>query len=451
MQECETPTIDALVDEAFEFAEDLNRPLRYVQINSFYDGSTGAIMRNLHNGLAERNIDSYIFWGRSRETINDHEQRFATKMGCLLHGAMARLTDRAGFYSKRDTAKLLKRLDEIDPDVVHLHNLHGYYINIEMLFSWLAQHHCQVKWTLHDCWSFTGHCAHFTYVKCAQWMTHCAHLNPCPQLGTYPKTLFHSNCANNFADKQRVFTSVPPERMTFIAPSFWLEKLVRRSFLKGYPVEVRHNIVDKSVFTPTSSNFREAASVDNRFMILGVANPWSEHKGLNDFIYLANELDDRYAIVIVGLSQKQVRMIRRIIRQQSQVKRKLSLEMTLAALVEKSRIGRKRNSRMSRLELDFPVPNTIYGREGCSVILFGHTNSREQLAAIYTAADVFFNPTREDNFPTVNLEAEACGTDVITYDTGGCRETIFRPGSCVVSSYEEAMHTTDSMRSKNDN
>ena len=394
MQECETPTIDVLVDEVLEFAEDLNRPLRYVQINSFYDGSTGAIMRNLHNGLAECGVDSYIFWGRSRETINDHEQRFATKMGCLLHGAMARLTDRVGFYSKRDTASLLKKLDAIDPDVVHLHNLHGYYINIEMLFAWLAQHRCQVKWTLHDCWSFTGHCAYFTRARCNQWEVHCADVEACPQPRTYPKTIFLSNCSKNYSDKQRIFTSVPPERMTFITPSLWLRDLVKNSFFADYNTEVRCNTIDKTVFKYTQSSFREQHGIDDRIMILGVASEWTERKGLSAFFNLLNDLDEsEYVVVVLGLDDGQ------------------------------------------------------RSKAPAGLVTLSRTKSASELAEVYSAADVFFNPTVEDNFPTVNLEAEACGTDVVTYDTGGCKETIHRPGSSVVSGYEQALEMIMSARS----
>ncbi|MBS5479305.1 MAG: glycosyltransferase, partial [Coriobacteriia bacterium] len=321
-----------------------------------------------------------IFWGRRHETVSDREQCCATKLGYLSHGVRTRLFDRMGFYSRRDTARLLARLDEIDPDVVHLHNLHGYYVNVEMLFGWLAGHRCKALWTLHDCWALTGHCAHFTYVGCEQWKAGCARSEPCPQLGTYPKTLCRTACARNFEDKRRVFTSVPPERMTLITPSHWLAGLVEESFLKDYPVEVRHNTIDTSVFRPTASDFRERHGIGDRFMVLGVASPWTERKGLSDFVRLAGELDsDRFAVVLVGLSRRQMKSL----------------------------------------------PAGVVG--------LGRTSSARELAAIYTAADAFFNPTVEDNFPTVNLEAEACGTPVITFDTGGCAETIAMAESRVVS------------------
>ena len=386
MASSDVKTADALVDEALAMAEGLGRPLRYVQLNSFYNGSTGSIMRGLHGQLTARGVDSYCLWGRRHETVDDHMACCATKPGVYLHGAMTRLFDRMGFYSKRDTTRLLKRLDEIDPDVVHLHNVHGYWVNIEMLFGWLAAHRCQVKWTLHDCWALTGHCAHFTYAKCAQWQSHCAYLKPCPQLDTYPKTISKANCARNFEDKRRIFTSVPPERMALITPSQWLADLVGQSFLRGYPVEVRHNTIDTSVFKPTPSDFRERYDVGDRFMVLGVASPWTERKGLGDFVRLAGELDsEKYAIVLAGLSEKQIRQL----------------------------------------------PNNVIG--------LTRTDSPRELAGIYSTADVFFNPTVEDNYPTVNLEAEACGTPVVTYDTGGCRETIRELESKAVASYGDAI------------
>ena len=148
MASADIKTTDELVEEALDMGKALKRPIRYVQLNSFYNGSTGSIMRGLHSQLSSRGVDSYCFWGRRHESIDDHMQCCATKPEVFLHGAMTRLYDRMGFYSKRDTAKLLERLDEISPDVVHMHNIHGYWVNIEMLFGWLVSHHCQVRWTL---------------------------------------------------------------------------------------------------------------------------------------------------------------------------------------------------------------------------------------------------------------------------------------------------------------
>lgn len=368
--------------------------MKYVQVNSVPHGSTGSIMMGLHGKLLDEGVDSYVCWGRGRSAKGERELKFGTDLGFYGDVLRTRFDGRAGFHSRGATRRLLAWLDEIDPDVVHLHNIHGYYVNIEMLFEWLASHRCHVKWTLHDCWAFTGHCAYFTYVKCAQWQSHCAYFEGCPQLGTYPKTFCRRNCARNFEDKRRIFTSVPSERMTLITPSHWLEGLVKQSFLKAYPVEVRHNTVDKSVFKPTPSDFRERYGIGDRFMILGIASPWTERKGLGDFVRLARELDPgRYAVVLVGLTKKQVKRL----------------------------------------------PKEIIALE--------RTSSLQELAGIYSAADVLFNPTREDNYPTVNLEAEACSTPVVTYDVGGCGETVALDGSRCVSGFTEGLAVLGEMAS----
>lgn len=358
----------------------------YAHINTVPNGSTGGIMMKEHRELLAAGYESYAFWGRGREAENPNEMKFASDVEVKLDVILTRIDGKAGFHSKAATKRLLERLDEIKPDLVHLHNLHGYYVNVEMLFEWLAKHNCRVEWTLHDCWAFTGHCAYFTYVKCAQWKDRCAYSKPCSQLNTYPKTYSKVSCSWNFEQKKHVFNQVPAERMKLITPSQWLASLVGESFLKGYPVEVRHNTIDIDVFKPTPSNFRERYNIGDRFMILGVASPWTERKGLADFVRLAGELDSgKFAILLVGLSEKQIK----------------------------------------------EMPEGIVG--------LTRTDSREELAGIYSTADVFFNPTTEDNFPTVNLEAEACGTSVVTYDTGGCSETVRREGSHVVDGYEDAI------------
>ena len=343
----------------------------YAHINTVPNGSTGSIMMKEHRKLLTAGNDSFVFWGRGRTAEGEHECRFSTDIDSRLDALQTRIDGKAGFHSKAATRRLLARLDEINPDVVHLHNIHGYYVNVEMLFEWLAAHECKVEWTLHDCWAFTGHCAYG---------------EPCSQLHTYPKTFSKASCAWNFDAKKRVFNLVPTSRMKLITPSQWLADLVGESFLKGYSIEVRHNTIDTSVFKPTPSDFRERYGIGDRFMILGVASPWTERKGLSDFIRLAGALDsEKHVIVLVGLSEKQIK----------------------------------------------ELPKGIVG--------LTRTDSREELAGIYSTADVFFNPTTEDNFPTVNLEAEACGTSVVTYDTGGCSETVRCEVSHVVDGYEDAI------------
>lgn len=364
--------------------------MRYVQINSVPNGSTGSVMRQVEAGRLEAGDECWRMWGRGRAAENGSEFNYGTKAGVYLDALQTRLDGRAGFHSKTATKRLLAKLDEIRPDVVHLHNLHGYHVHVGILFDWLTKSDCQVRWTLHDCWAFTGHCAHFTYVGCDRWRDgFCG--EGCPQLGTYPKTVSRSGCARNFEDKRRVFNMLAADRMMLVAPSHWLEGLVKQSFLAKYPVEVRHNTVDTSVFRPTPSDFRQRYGIGDRFVVLGVASPWTERKGLLDFLRLADDLDGNYAVVLVGLSERQVKSM------------------------------------------------SAPGPKGCRVVGLPRMSSASELAEVYTAADVFFNPTREDNYPTVNLEAEACGTPVVTYNVGGCSETVGRADSCVVTGYDEAL------------
>ena len=283
-----------------------------------------------------------------------------------MHAIQTRLFDTHGFGSKHATKEFLKWAEEYKPNLLWLHNLHGYYINVEMLFAWIKKHpEMQVKWTLHDCWAFTGHCSYFTMVKCEQWKSHCSY---CSQLRRYPACFVMSSVSKNFERKRKAFTGV--KNMTLITPSKWLADLTRQSFLKEYPVEVHYNTIDTNIFKPTPSDFRERYGLQDKFIVLGVANVWEDRKGLFDFYKLAKKLDDRCVIVLIGLSKEQI----------------------------------------------VNSPSNIIGIQ--------RTNSPQEWAKIYTAADVFFNPTYEDNYPTVNLEASACGAQVLTYRTGGSPESV---------------------------
>lgn len=329
--------------------------------------STGRICTDLAEVLVENWYEVKIAYGR--ETVPEKYQKYAVRIGTdidnKIHAIQTRLFDTHGFGSKKATADFLKWADKYDPDILHLHNIHGYYINFEMLFDWIkSRPQMKVIWTLHDCWAFTGHCAYFTAVDCNKWKTQC---KCCPQLKSYPTCNFNGNVETNFKRKKSAFTGV--KNMSLVTPSKWLAGLVKESFLKDYPVEVINNGIDTSIFKPTPSDFRKRYHIEDKKVLLGVAAVWDERKGLNDFVKLSKMLDDDYKIVLVGLSEKQIK----------------------------------------------EVPDNI--------IKISRTNSAVELAEIYTAADVFLNLTYEDNYPTVNLEAQACGTPVITYDTGGSVES----------------------------
>ena len=341
--------------------------MRYLFINSVCGyGSTGKIVADTCRNLRAEGHECAVAWGRIKINSDDiSTYRIGTKLDNYVHAIGTRLWDREGLGSKRATKKLLKWMDAYNPDVIWLHNLHGYYINFELLFAYIKSKKIKVYWTLHDCWSFTGHCTHFTIANCEQWKTHC--LN-CTQTHRYPACYGKSHVYSNFERKKNAFTNV--KDMTLITPSKWLRDLVQDSFLQEYPVVVQYNTIDHEIFKPTASNFRQRYGLENKKIILGVASVWDERKGLNDFIKLARMLDEEYVIVLVGLTPKQIKK----------------------------------------------MPAGILGLE--------RTNSGKELAEIYTAADVYVNLTYEDNYPTTNLEAQACGTPCITYRTGGSGESV---------------------------
>ena len=332
-------------------------------------GSTGKICADLAKKYEAEGHGVKIAYGR-HGYVPEEYKKYAVRIGndfdVKLHALQTRIFDNHGFASKKETKKFLKWADEYSPDLLWLHNLHGYYINIELLFQWIKKHpKMHIKWTLHDCWAFTGHCAHFTAVGCEKWKIHCSN---CEQKKQYPASLFLDNSYKNFEVKKQLFTSV--KNLEIIVPSNWLADLVKQSFLKEYPIKVVYNQIDTNIFKPTKSNFKEKYNLTNKKIILGVANVWDDRKGLNDFIKLSEMISDNYKIVLVGLTKKQIK----------------------------------------------ELPNNILGIE--------RTKNQKELAEIYSSSYVFFNPTYEDNYPTVNLEAEACGIPVITYDTGGCSETL---------------------------
>ena len=331
-------------------------------------GSTGKICAELAEKYENDGCEVKIAYGRHAyvpEKCQKNAERIGSDLDVKLHAVLTRLTDMHGLGSKKATQEFLEWAEEYSPDLLWLHNIHGYYINYEMLFAWIKKHpDLEVRWTLHDCWAFTGHCSHFAFVKCYQWKSQC---EKCVQKDRYPAS-FIDGCKNNFMRKKNSFTGV--EKMTIITPSQWLADLVKKSFLGDYPVEVIHNTINTNIFKPTPSDFRQRYGIENKKMILGVANVWEERKGFDDFIKLSAMLDERYVIVLVGLNDKQLKKL----------------------------------------------PQNIIGMK--------RTNGQKELAEIYTAADVLVNPTYEDNYPTVNLEAQACGTTVITYRTGGSPESV---------------------------
>ena len=366
--------------------------MKVLQINTVCGvGSVGRIVRQIHEALQEKGHESYIAYGR-KPLGCDGAIRIGGDLDVYFHVFLTRVFDLHGFGSKKATKKFLKIVEEINPDIIHLHNIHGYYLNIEVLFDFLKSFDKPVVWTLHDCWAFTGHCSHFTYAKCERWKTGCY---SCPEKKSYPRSVIFDNSKSNYARKKKAFIGV--KNMTLVTPSQWLAGLVKESFLGDYPVQVILNGIDTEVFKPTPSDFKKRYGLDGKFLILGVANVWEKRKGFDYFLDLSKYLSDDEIIVLVGLSDERIKNL----------------------------------------------PNNIIGIK--------RTNSAKELAEIYTAADVSFNPTLEDNYPTVNLEAQACGTYVITFDSGGAKETIISKESGIAikpCNAEDIMNLIRVLRSK---
>jgi len=211
--------------------------------------STGRICTDYAEGYIADGHEVKIAYGRENvpEEYQHLSYRIGTELDVKVNALAARIFDNEGFNSKKQTAEFLKWAEEYNPDLLWLHNLHGYYINVELLFDWIkSRPNMQVKWLLHDCWAFTGHCPHFAVVKCEQWKSEC---KKCMQKEKYPKSIVISNCLQNFKRKKAAFCGV--KKMTLVTPSQWLANLVKQSFLKDYLVEVRHNTIDTTVFKPT--------------------------------------------------------------------------------------------------------------------------------------------------------------------------------------------------------
>ena len=359
--------------------------MKILMINSLCGiRSTGRLCTDLAQRFAAEGHEVKIAYGRM-DDVPENCQQFAHKIGSSLdvrlHGLKTRLFDRHGFGSKAATSAFLRWAEEYQPDMLWLHNLHGYYINIEMLFSWIKKHPgMQVKWTLHDCWAFTGHCSHFSFVGCDKWKTGCF---SCPQKNCYPAS-FMDNSRMNYQRKKTAFTGVAS--MTLITPSQWLADLTRESFLGCYPVEVEYNTINREIFKPTPGAFRQQSGLQDQLIVLGVASYWNDRKGLYDFYALRDMLDRRYTIVLVGLSDKQIAQL----------------------------------------------PSGMVG--------IPHTNSPQELAQLYTTADVFVNPSREETFGLTTVEALACGTEAIVYKGTACEEITGMIGGVAVDQNVNALY-----------
>lgn len=345
--------------------------MRIVQINATCGiGSTGKICVGISRALTEAGVENHILCSKS----NGYPLGIpcASPNYTKVQASKSRIAGNYGFQSRRETKRIMRELDRLNPDVVHLHNIHGHDCDLDLLFSYFKEHGTKLVWTFHDCWAFTAYCPYFTKVRCDKWKTGC---EDCPQYRNH--SFFFDRSKQLYRKKRELLTGLD---LTVVTPSQWLADLVKESFLKQYPVTVINNGIDLSVFGPRESDFREKHRISSdKHILLGVAFDWEERKGLDVFLKLAETLDaDKYQIVLVGT--------------------------------------------------DDAVDKQLSPR----IISIHRTQNQQELAEVYSAADLFLIPTREDNYPTVNMEALACGTPVLTFRTGGSPEMLDETCGAVV-------------------
>ena len=320
--------------------------------------STGRICTEIANEIIKNGHEVLILYGREKHYDNDINisKRINTEFDVLINCVKHRLFATEGFNAALNTKRLVKEIERFSPDIIHLHNLHGYYLNVEILFNFLKTYNKKVVWTLHDCWSFTGNCSHYSFIGCNKWQNMC---HNCPQLKEYPKT-FIDKTRKNYIRKKEAFLGV--KDLTIITPSEWLKKEVEKSFLSVYPIKVVNNGIDLNKFFPRKSKFKEKHKIEDKKIILGVASSWTARKGLYQFAELSKIISSEYLIVLVGVSES---------------------------------IAKK-------------LPDNI--------LCLGKTNSTDELAEIYSASFVFANLSFEETMGLTSIEALACGTPVVTYN-----------------------------------
>ena len=328
-------------------------------------GSTGKIVTDLAHMIKEYGGESRIAYGRGSSPEGIDAIKVSSKLDLYIHAVLTRITDKHGLYSKEATKRLVKDIKTYKPDIIHLHNIHGYYLNYEMLFRFLQEYNRPIVWTLHDCWTFTGHCAHFDYVKCDKWKSGCY---ACAQKKRYPKSNLFDNSKSNFLKKKELFNL--PNSITIVTVSEWLKGVAEKGILKKYPILKISNGIDLKIFKPTENDIKKKYHLENKKIVLGVASTWEEYKGIQTFFELAEQLPDNYQVVMIGLTDKQMK--------------------------EK--------------------PEKILG--------IPRTANQKELVEWYSSAEVYVNTSVEETMGLTTVEAMACGTPVIVMNTTASPELV---------------------------
>lgn len=346
--------------------------MKLLQINSVANiGSTGRIAEQIGQAAMKAGWESYIAYGREAGQSQSHLIKIGSQLDVMWHGVVTRLFDRHGLASKRATKKFVSQIKEIQPDIIHLHNIHGYYLNYEILFEYLSKADIPVVWTFHDCWAMTGHCSHFVKIGCFRWKNKC---NDCPLLQDYPKSFF-DGAERNYSRKRNSFDI---EKLNIVSVSKWLNSVVEESYLSKIDNYIIYNGVDIDLFKPVKSNIKKDIGLEDKKVLLGVATAWSESKGLDDYYKLSKRLPEEYQIILIGVKRNQIKKL----------------------------------------------PKEIIGIE--------RTNNINELVQYYSAADVVMNLSYAETFGLTTVEGFACGTPSIVYDTTASPELITENTGIVV-------------------
>ena len=333
--------------------------------------STGRIMQEIGELAMQHGWRSCIAYSKGRDGIKSCQSEVipvGNKWSTIWHGLETRLFDRHGLASNEATRLFVKQIQELKPNVIHIHNIHGYFLNYQILFDFLAKSNIPVIWTVHDCWLYTGHCYYYSYAGCNKWQTGCGH---CPQKKEFPASWLIDRSHQNYEDKKQAFTSLPLDQLTIVPVSEWIREEMQHSFFQNNQFHVIHNGINTNIFNIYNpEQVKQKYGLNGKHILLGVASIWSREKGFDDCIQMADFLHPDEMLVLVGVRPEQQKKLK------------------------KNMLG---------------IPRT---------------ENIHQLAELYAAADAFINPTWQDNYPTVNLEAIACGTPVVTYRTGGSIEAI---------------------------
>lgn len=352
--------------------------MKLLQINvTANSGSTGRIAEDIGLLAMNNGSESYIAYGRTNNNSKNKVIRIGNDFDIKLHGLLTRVFDNHsfGYSSKKATKEFIKEIDKIRPDIIHLHNIHGYYINSKVLFEYLSKLNVPIVWTFHDCWSFTGHCAHFDYIGCVKWKTGCY---ACPLKKSYPASYVFDRSKKNYIEKKKLFNSV--KNLTIVPVSNWLGDLVKESFLSSNNIKVIHNGIDINTFKPSTNKkeTREKFGLKDEFVVLGLSSVWNKSKGFDDFINLSTKIDSKVKIILVGLNQEQIDKL----------------------------------------------PNNIIGIK--------RTENINQLADLYSMSDLFLNLSYQETFGLTTAEALSCGTPALVYNATACPEVVSEDSGFIV-------------------